>query len=53
MKISMAAVSVSPAEAQTKPDPKVVKGCEAVNATYDSATYFLYRKAPLCKNLII
>ncbi len=48
--ISMAVVSVSPAQAQNKPDPKVMKDCEAVNATYDSATYFLYRQAPLSKN---
>jgi len=48
--ISMAVVSVSPAQAQNKPDPKVMKDCEAVNATYDSATYYLYLQAPLSKN---
>ena len=47
------AFSVSPAQAQTKPGPKVMKDCEVVNATYDSVRYFLYRQAPLSKNIII
>ena len=50
MGASIVAIPVSPAQAQNKPDPKVMKDCEAVNATYDSATYFLYRQAPLSKN---
>lgn len=48
--VSISALSVSPAQAQNKPDPKVLKDCEAVNATYDSATYYLYLHAPLSKN---
>jgi hypothetical protein len=41
---------VSPAHSQNKPDPKVIKDCETVNATYDRATYYLYLQAPLSKN---
>ena len=50
MGISLVAMSVNLAHAQTKTDPKVWKDCEAVNGTFDSATYFLYLKAPLSKN---
>jgi hypothetical protein len=50
MGMSTVVVSVCPAQAQNKPDPKVVKDCEAVNETYDRATYYLYLQAPLSKN---
>ena len=50
MALALLAISVSPALAQTKPDLKVMKDCEAVNETYDSASYFLYLKAPLSRN---
>lgn len=50
MAISILGTSLSSAHAQNKPDPKVIKDCEAVNETYDSATYFQYLKAPLSKN---
>ena len=50
MVIPIVVVSASPAQAQNKPDQKVMKECEAVNETYDSASYFLYLKAPLSKN---
>ena len=43
-------VSVSPANAQNKPDPKVMKDCEAVNEKYDTASYYLFLNAPLSKN---
>jgi len=48
--MSMAVVSVSAAQAQNKPDPKVMKDCEAVNETFDYPSFFLYMKAPLSKN---
>lgn len=48
--LSIAFVSVSPAQAQNKPDPKVMRDCEAVNETFDNASFFLYLKAPLSKN---
>lgn len=50
MGASLVVVSVSPAHAQNKPDPKVMKDCEAVNETFDNASFFLYLDAPLSKN---
>ena len=46
----MVVASVSPAQAQNKPDPKVMKDCEAVNETFDNASFFLQLNAPLSKN---
>ena len=48
--LALVAISVSPALAQTKPDPKVMKDCEAVNESFDNASFFLYLDAPLSKN---
>ena len=48
--ISIVIVSVSTAQAQNKSDLKVMKDCEAINETYDNASFFLYLKAPLSKN---
>lgn len=42
--------SVSPTQAQNKPDAKVLKDCEEINQTYDYASYSLYMKAPLSRN---
>ena len=50
MGLSIVVVSVSPAQAQNKPDPKVMKDCEAVNETFDNTSFFLYLNAPLSKN---
>ena len=50
MGISIVLVSVSPAQAQNKPDPKVMKDCEAVNATYDNDSFSLYLHMPLSPN---
>ena len=47
---SLMVVSVSPAHAQNKPDPKVMKDCEAVNETYDNASFMLYLQMPLSHN---
>jgi hypothetical protein len=47
---SVVVVPLSAAQAQNKPDPKVLKDCEAVNETFDNASYFIYLKAPLSKN---
>ncbi len=48
--LSIVVISANPAQAQNKPDPKVMKDCEAVNETFDNASFFLYLKAPLSKN---
>jgi hypothetical protein len=48
--ISIVDVSVSTAQAQNKPDSKVMKDCEAVNETFDNASFSLYLIAPLSKN---
>ena len=48
--ISIVVASVSTAQAQNKSDPKVMKDCEAVNETYDNASFFLYLDAPLSRN---
>ena len=50
MGISIVIGSVSSVHAQVKPDPKVMKDCEAVNETYDRDTYYLFLQAPLSKN---
>ena len=50
MGLSIVVVSVSPAQAQNKPDPKVMKDCEAVNETFDNTSFFLSFNAPLSKN---
>ena len=50
MGASLVVVSGSPAQAQTKADPKVMKDCEAVNEKYDTASYYLFLQAPLSKN---
>jgi len=47
--LSIVTMSVVPTYAQNKPDPKVVKECEAINETYDSISYSLIRGLPLDK----
>ncbi len=45
--ISVVAMSATPAFAQNKPDPKVVKECEAINNTYDYLNHSLIIGLPL------
>jgi hypothetical protein len=45
--VSVLAVSATSAFAQNKPDPKVVKECEAINNTYDYLNHSLIIGLPL------
>ena len=47
--LSIVTTSFSAAHAQNKPDPKVVKACEAINETYDGISYGLIIGLPLDK----
>ena len=45
--LSIVVISANPAQAQNKPDPKVVKECEAINNTYDYLNHSLIIGLPL------
>ena len=48
--ISLSLTTALPAQAQNKPDPKVLKECESVNKGYDMASFWLWKSAPVSKN---
>ena len=48
--VSLSLTSALPAQAQNKPDPKVLKECESVNKGYDMASFWLWKSAPVSKN---